>query len=869
MTSPLAARRLEVFLAARADAGFLRLSSDRLRFSLGTSLADLKVPVEVAADVRAIVQGALVEAALLVSSQHRNILGAELTDRIILRDEFARMPQPPAQLSAPGGNPDLRTAAQTAPAVHPALWGGLVGAWMGKGGRGRSLVALWIELLRRGFEEMRRWKRHEETPYLVALVLASETLAAERALRDALPPPPVDRWVSSAAMAAGWLAARTGLARAWRDAGLDHADPLLARLEAVLSPGAIAGARAAAATGGLTVYGCELLAGIPAGDAHAEALAGGADPADVEALVRQAIDADREVARAAEQAVAEARLRDMLGEGIVRAEADGLGPALDPLRRRFTAPGAIAATIEDEAERAAFEAELAALGKRTQDGPLTPLARTLSRWRPKDPAASVGLGHGAARDGYARAAAAYLCDVALERRVAQARRHLVVRTGREAEGGAQVEWEAGRLYRFSVKPGRILQDRPDKPVAHLFADMKDFTRRTELLGQAAMAEFLRSAFYGPILTMAREHAGGMTHLSDRGGVAVNNLMGDAISLSGEIGPMVGVARGIRAHLAGMAARLAREVSQEAIARELAAIEAAHGEAAARAAAARAQLEEALAAEPPGTPRHAALWHRAARARAEEDRVRGERERALARARGEELEAGVFLSFGAPPVVVVVDDEIFGVNRVAVAEKINESARGTARVPSARSRADAALARERARSGGAELAHAWSVFVGQPLAIPIPPDLEEAALRQLRLGDGAGAMRTLSPPVREALDRLGRQDVERPGDVWNGGAAVSEEALEAFLADAGATRTVKRLELELEAIPRALRDRWFYGEEPLTLVACFEAGSGRLSELFRRVGRAAFKGMAGVTVWELCAEGGGPGALAAALAPSWR
>ena len=42
MISPIAARRIEVFSAARADAGFLRLSPDRLRFSLGTSLSDLQ-----------------------------------------------------------------------------------------------------------------------------------------------------------------------------------------------------------------------------------------------------------------------------------------------------------------------------------------------------------------------------------------------------------------------------------------------------------------------------------------------------------------------------------------------------------------------------------------------------------------------------------------------------------------------------------------------------------------------------------------------------------------------------------------------------------------------------------------------------------
>jgi hypothetical protein len=124
-------------------------------------------------------------------------------------------------------------------------------------------------------------------------------------------------------------------------------------------------------------------------------------------------------------------------------------------------------------------------------------------------------------------------------------------------------------------------------------------------------------------------------------------------------------------------------------------------------------------------------------------------------------------------------------------------------------------------------------------------------------------------VREALEVLARASTEeRPGDVYNGGAALSEEALQAFLAEVQGERTVKRVELPPDRIPEALRARWFFGEDPLTLVACFDE-AGRVTELFRRVGSAAFKGMSGVVVWELCSEDGGPGALCEALGPAWR
>ena len=90
---------------------------------------------------------------------------------------------------------------------------------------------------------------------------------------------------------------------------------------------------------------------------------------------------------------------------------------------------------------------------------------------------------------------------------------------------------------------------------------------------------------------------------------------------------------------------------------------------------------------------------------------------------------------------------------------------------------------------------------------------------------------------------------------------------AFVAEVGRAREVRRVALDPERIPEALRARFFYGEERLALVACFHP-DGRLAELFRRVGVAAFKGLGDVVVWELCADGGGPGALGASRGVAW-
>jgi hypothetical protein len=857
---------MEVLAAARADmAGFLRIDPSRLRFFLGSSLADVSVPIELSADAASILRGAASELSLLLASHHRGFVAGDDLDRLILRDDYATLPHVAPTMAPAGGGPDLRTAALLGPAIHPTLTGGVVAAWMGRGGRGRSLVALWIELLRQAFAEMQSTRAQERTPLLVALALSGASAACEADLRATLPSPPLDRYFRAGTLAGLWLAARTGLARAWRDTGGPPGDALLLQLEAALSPVGFLGGRPAMLQGGITLYGLELSAGIPRADDLVVKLTAGATAEDVGAELAGALAGEQDLARRAEQAVAVARLRELLGEGLALAEAAGLRQAVEPLRVALTGPGALFAAVGDEAERKKLLARLTAASPRGAHPPLEAAAQLIRAWKQKDPGVAAGISRGEAHAAYAAAATALLGDVVLDRLAGTARKILSFRTGREAEGGADAEFEGGRLYRLSARGGPILRPREERRTAHLFADVKDFTRRTSLLGEASMAEFLRREFYVPILGAAKEHFGGMGHLADRGGVVLNNLLGDAVSFCGRIDVMVLLAKLVRAQLAAYGVRLSREVTSEAVSKQIAAIEQAQATALGAARAARAEAEGRLAAETPGTPRHAQVQAEILRAQAEEARLSAERTRALARARGEALEAGTFISFGPEPLVLVIEDDVFGRNRVAIAEKINESARGTARVASARARADAALQRERARRGPA-LEHAWSVFIGQPFLMPISPEAAEAAVRAWRAGDAAGAMKALSAPAREALQAAAHEDRHAAGDIYNSGTALSEEALEVFLAEVQRTREVRRVTLDPAQIPDELRARWFFGEEPQELVACYQGS--RVLELFRRVGRASFKGLGGVVVWELCADDGGPGALAAAMGSGW-
>src|SRR2546428_2743926 len=130
------------------------------------------------------------------------------------------------------------------------------------------------------------------------------------------------------------------------------------------------------------------------------------------------------------------------------------------------------------------------------------------------------------------------------------------------------------------------------------------------------------------------------------------------------------------------------------------------------------------------------------------RLDDERAGEIALATGEKLEAGIFVSYGAAPEVATFEDHIFGQIKVSIAEKINESARGTARNGGVRARVEAALARERARLGRPGLVCPLHVSVSQPLSIAVPEDVAVAVRGSLAGGDLDGAETVLSGVVRD-------------------------------------------------------------------------------------------------------------------------
>ena len=82
---------VDVF-SSHMNAERVRLDPARLRFHLGTSLADLRVPVELADDAATLVRGATAQLGLLLSTQAARHLPAEELDRLYLHGEYAALP---------------------------------------------------------------------------------------------------------------------------------------------------------------------------------------------------------------------------------------------------------------------------------------------------------------------------------------------------------------------------------------------------------------------------------------------------------------------------------------------------------------------------------------------------------------------------------------------------------------------------------------------------------------------------------------------------------------------------------------------------------------------------------------------------------
>ena len=220
-----------------------------------------------------------------------------------------------------------------------------------------------------------------------------------------------------------------------------------------------------------------------------------------------------------------------------------------------------------------------------------------------------------------------------------------------------------------------------------------------------------------------------------------------------------------------------------------------------------------------------------------------------------LETGTYISYGASAEVITLDDEVFGSLRVAISEKINEAARGTARSGQIKARLDAELEAARTARGAPELAWPFAVYVESAYGLVLPADLSsrlERALRDTDLAEAEAVSRRLGELTFEDLRRLaggagtGGTVLQAFSDIHNLGVALSEAALDAFLGETLASRHHFTRTVPVSGLDPAVTEGLLFREETLPLVVSVpataevaDAVAGAL--IFRRAGDVQFRG----------------------------
>jgi hypothetical protein len=318
--------------------------------------------------------------------------------------------------------------------------------------------------------------------------------------------------------------------------------------------------------------------------------------------------------------------------------------------------------------------------------------------------------------------------------------------GAASAGESKLATEAEVAEAEPVVPATPQAGSHAAPIGHLFADLKGFTALTANLREVEVRQFLRSSFYEPLLRLAKEYFKGGSDLADRGGIRLNNLLGDALSLSGEPLDLL--------EFAERATALVRDEGRELMSKRR------------MAGTLRAGEDQRIRLEAEASE----LRQRAARGSLDEAARRRQAEIAealsalsLVRDEGPELDFGFFVSFGAPPVELSIDDDVFGKVFVALAEKINESARGVERSGAVGEAIEGAVA----ALGGHP--PAFRVHIGPAIAGSMPPALFEAW--------------PTDPEEVDAVAQTLRSMVTFSGGtaLYNGGIGLSGETAAAILA----------------------------------------------------------------------------------------
>lgn len=410
------------------------------------------------------------------------------------------------------------------------------------------------------------------------------------------------------------------------------------------------------------------------------------------------------------------------------------------------------------------------------------------------------------------------------------------------------EYGRGRLYRFSVDDRPVLKGLAVEEEGQLFIDMKDFSRRTLKVREIAMADFMREHFYKPILDAASKYGMGSGVGADERGIRLANLPGDAAIFSGGVSYLVALARDIQNIIRKYREELLKKLpprKEEELLQEV------HGRFAARKdelKRKRAGINAALARNEPG------VEERLASLGEEEHRVEVTYREELETAIKGELEAGLYIAYGAKAETLIIETRQ-GFSEpvsVSIGGKINEASRGTFRNPLVRAKLERSIENERMRRGNRGLKYPFNAYIDRVCSVKLPPELD-SAFEKLVFSKKATNLKAMAQVLaNEFLNDVNRiisgepfsnlKVVSPVADIYNKGEVLSLNALEAYMKEGKGSKWFFRKSVMPDELHPSIREAFFFPFEPLDLWFSHEQvkGADRV-EAFCRIGEVIFKG----------------------------
>lgn len=454
--------------------------------------------------------------------------------------------------------------------------------------------------------------------------------------------------------------------------------------------------------------------------------------------------------------------------------------------------------------------------------------------------------------GIVEAFIAYRFDEDVERFVAPMRELMVDRRGEFSSDTLRMEYERGRLYRFSSDSMAILKELEAEDEGHLFIDMKDFTIKTLRAKEITMADFMESHFYKPILGAAGRYGSSAPDIAyDKKNVKLNNLLGDAVVFSGGVSNLIALAKDIRVVMRRYKEQLERRVphiaEKELISNIHKNFEAMKEELARE----RAEVDKAVAA---GGKNFEA---RATELKEKEDKLEKAYKDELEAAIGQEMEAGLFIAYGSKAELVVMKDASWGELKVAIGEKINEAARGTARNSIVRAKMERFIEEERIKRHNPNLKYPLDVYIDKTYGFLIPSTINEHLEGMITRKDISEARDLASLLAQECFKDFKRIISGEPisslrllravSDIYNKGQALSADALRAYIKESTGKGFFFKRDVQIAELNKEIQNTFFFPFKTLELwFGVFMTEGVKQIDVFCKAGEIIFKGFESAT-----------------------